>query len=134
VIDANVRVSLVIKLLTIDARIVVASVDTYLCFAEAVNGLDPQLRRSFGLVAPNLSNEHLGLLAGGEELDDGLAVRVYDTVEDDRTSVAAARSSPRLSRSSANALAAEDQRSPASAARAARTVKPFLVAHLSPTE
>ena len=41
VIDAYVRVSLVgIEVLTIDARIVVASVDTYLRFAEAVNRLD----------------------------------------------------------------------------------------------
>ncbi len=43
VIDAYVRVSLVgIELLTIDARIVIASVDTYLRFAEAVNRLDLQ--------------------------------------------------------------------------------------------
>jgi hypothetical protein len=41
VIDAYVRVSLVgIELLTIDARIVVASVDTYLRFAQAVNRMD----------------------------------------------------------------------------------------------
>jgi hypothetical protein len=41
VIDVYVRVSLVgIELLTIDARIVIASVDTYLHFAEAVNRLD----------------------------------------------------------------------------------------------
>src|ERR1700756_4297112 len=41
VIDAYVRVSaLGIEILTIDARIVVASVDTYLHFAEAVNRLD----------------------------------------------------------------------------------------------
>jgi gas vesicle structural protein len=41
VIDAFVQVSLVgIQLLTVDARIVVASVDTYLRFAEAVNRLD----------------------------------------------------------------------------------------------
>jgi gas vesicle structural protein len=41
VIDAYVRVSLVgIEILTIDARIVIASVDTYLHFAEAVNRLD----------------------------------------------------------------------------------------------
>jgi hypothetical protein len=40
VIDAYIRVSLVgIELLTIDARIVIASVDTYLRFAEAVNRL-----------------------------------------------------------------------------------------------
>ena len=43
VIDAYVRVSLVgIELLTIDARVVVASVDTYLRFAEATNRLDLQ--------------------------------------------------------------------------------------------
>ena len=41
VIDAFVGVSLVgIELLTIDVRIVVASVDTYLRFAEAANRLD----------------------------------------------------------------------------------------------
>ncbi len=41
VLDAYVRVSLIgIEILTIDARIVIASVDTYLRFAEAVNRLD----------------------------------------------------------------------------------------------
>jgi len=41
VIDIFLRVSLVgIELLTVDARIVIASVDTYLRFAEAVNRLD----------------------------------------------------------------------------------------------
>ena len=41
VLDAYVRVSLVgIEILTIDARVVIASVDTYLRFAEAVNRLD----------------------------------------------------------------------------------------------
>lgn len=41
VLDAYVRVSLVgIELVTIDARVVVASVDTYLQFADAVNRLD----------------------------------------------------------------------------------------------
>src|SRR5579885_2975602 len=41
VIDVYVRVALVgIELLTVDARIVIASVDTYLRFAEAVNRLD----------------------------------------------------------------------------------------------
>src|SRR5690349_25006340 len=41
VIDAYVRLSLVgIELITIDARVVVASVDTYLRFAEAVNRLN----------------------------------------------------------------------------------------------
>lgn len=41
VIDIYARVSLVgIEILTVDVRIVVASVDTYLRFAEAVNRLD----------------------------------------------------------------------------------------------
>ena len=41
VVDAYVRVSLVgIELLTVDARIVIASVDTYLRYAEAVGRLD----------------------------------------------------------------------------------------------
>jgi hypothetical protein len=41
VIDAYVRVSVIgIEVLTIDARIVIASVDTYLRFAEQVNRLD----------------------------------------------------------------------------------------------
>jgi hypothetical protein len=43
VIDVYVRVSLVgIELLTIDARVVIASVDTYLRFAEATHRLDLQ--------------------------------------------------------------------------------------------
>ena len=41
VIDAYVRVAVIgIELVTIDARIVIASVDTYLRFAETVNRLD----------------------------------------------------------------------------------------------
>ena len=43
VIDVYVRVSLAgIELLTIDARVVIASVDTYLRFAEATNRLNLQ--------------------------------------------------------------------------------------------
>jgi hypothetical protein len=52
VIDAFVRVSVIgIEILTIDARIVVASVDTYLRFAEAVNRLDLQDTELAGLPA-----------------------------------------------------------------------------------
>ena len=41
VIDAYVRLAVVgIEILTLDARIVIASVDTYLRFAEAVNRLE----------------------------------------------------------------------------------------------
>jgi len=50
VIDIYVRVSLVgIELLTIDARIVVASVGTYLRFAEAVNRLDLTETQTHGI-------------------------------------------------------------------------------------
>jgi gas vesicle structural protein len=50
VIDVFLRVSLVgIELLTVDARIVIASVDTYLRFAEAVNRLDLGESSSEGL-------------------------------------------------------------------------------------
>src|SRR5437764_13530109 len=56
VIDAYVRVALVgIELLTIDARIVIASVDTYLRFAEAVNRLDLTQTELAGL--PELQEE-----------------------------------------------------------------------------
>jgi hypothetical protein len=50
VIDVFLRVSLVgIELLTVDARIVIASVDTYLRFAEAVNRLEIGETQSEGL-------------------------------------------------------------------------------------
>jgi len=64
VIDAYVRVSLIgIELLTIDARIVVASVDTYLRFAEAVNRMD--LSESGGTGLPELvQNVTQGQISG----------------------------------------------------------------------
>lgn len=50
VIDAYVSVSLIgIEILSIDARIVIASVDTYLRFAEATNRLDLTKSRKPGL-------------------------------------------------------------------------------------
>jgi hypothetical protein len=50
VIDAYVRLSLVgIELLTIDARVVIAGVDTYLRFAQAVNRLDLSEKGGEGL-------------------------------------------------------------------------------------
>jgi hypothetical protein len=63
VIDAYVRVSLIgIEILTIDARIVIASVDTYLRFAEAVNRLDIKEDGSAGL--PDLMES---VTSGGAE-------------------------------------------------------------------
>jgi hypothetical protein len=56
VIDAYVRIAVIgIELITIDARIVIASVDTYLRFAEAVNRLDLTQTELAGL--PELQEE-----------------------------------------------------------------------------
>ena len=62
VIDVFVRVALVgIEILTIDARVVVASVDTYLRFAEATNRLD-----MYGKGAPKqLPDVVQGITEGG---------------------------------------------------------------------
>src|ERR671937_3047139 len=50
VIDAYIRISVIgIELVTIDARIVIASVDTSLRFAEAVNRLDLTQTEAAGL-------------------------------------------------------------------------------------
>ena len=58
VIDAYVRVSVVgIELLTVDARIVVASVDTYLRFAEATNRLELEETQR---TVPELMGDALG--------------------------------------------------------------------------
>lgn len=68
VIDAYVRISLAgIELLTIDARVVVASVDTYLRFAEAVNRLDLTTTESPGIrgLSRDLSSDK-----GDEEEED----------------------------------------------------------------
>jgi hypothetical protein len=75
VIDAFVRVSVIgIELVTIDARIVIASVDTYLRFAEAVNRLDlsetvvgglPELEEvATKEIAQHKAEDVLGPLAG----------------------------------------------------------------------
>src|ERR671914_2153280 len=72
VVDAYVRVSLVgIELLTIDARIVIASVDTYLRFAEAVNRLDltqvGEGRTLFDLQKDGAKEKTKGALEGTKE-------------------------------------------------------------------
>jgi gas vesicle structural protein len=73
VIDAYVRVSVIgIEVLTIDARIVIASVDTYLRFAEAVNRLDLRETELAGL--PELQEK------GAEEMTEGAIEGVEDKV------------------------------------------------------
>jgi gas vesicle structural protein len=59
VVDAWVRISLVgIDLITVEARVVIASIDTYLKYAEAV-GITPTVSR------PGSLGEGAGTPAGG---------------------------------------------------------------------
>src|SRR4051812_12718026 len=71
VIDASVRVSVIgIEVLTIDARIVVASVDTYLRFAEAVNRLDLTQTETAGITElrrGGAKEETEGAIEGAED-------------------------------------------------------------------
>jgi hypothetical protein len=96
VIDAYVRVALVgIELLTIDARIVIASVDTYLRFAEAVNRLDLQPAQEAtglpGLIDPmqesGARSKTRGALSGAkdkaQEVMSSITGRGNDEDEDD---------------------------------------------------
>jgi hypothetical protein len=63
VIDVFVRVSLIgIEILTVDARVVVASVDTYLRFAEAAERLNLEATRRPGV--PDLLQGLTGAVAG----------------------------------------------------------------------
>ena len=63
VIDAWVRVSLVgIDLITVEARVVVASIDTYLKYSEAVGQVAP-VSRPAELAERNLSAENAALRA-----------------------------------------------------------------------
>ncbi len=81
VIDAFVRVSLVgIEILKIDVRVVVASVDTYLRFAEACNRLDLEAgpHRSPGL--PDLVGEITESGARGKS--KGALSGAADTISD----------------------------------------------------
>jgi hypothetical protein len=97
VIDVFVRVSLVgIELLTIDARIVIASVDTYLRFAEAVNRLD--LNETGGEGLPEFfenmnedgaENKTKGVLEGAKESLFGSS----DDDDDDKKSSSSSRRS-----------------------------------------
>ena len=110
VIDAYVRVSLIgIEILTIDARIVVASVDTYLRFAEATGRLNlqeaddseglPELMES--MTSGGAKSKTKGALEGAKEkiLGDGDDKKDDD---DDNKSSSRRRSSSSSSRSSSS--------------------------------
>src|SRR3954447_16644195 len=119
VIDVYVRVALVgIELLTIDARIVIASVDTYLRFAEAVNRLDlTQVEEAKGL--PDLFGDmeeggagrktkgvlegaKEALFGGGDDDDDDGNSSSRRSSSSKRTSSRSQRSSAKKSSSSSN--------------------------------
>jgi hypothetical protein len=80
VIDAYVRIAVIgIELVTIDARIVIASVDTYLRFAEQVNRLDLTQTELAGL--PELQEK------GAEKETKGVIEGVEDEVTPDSSAV-----------------------------------------------
>jgi hypothetical protein len=101
VIDAYVRVSLIgIEILTIDARIVIASVDTYLRFAEAVGRLNiqasdespglPELME--GLTESGAKSKTRGALSGAKE---ALGIGGDDEDDDDKQRARTKRSRSR---------------------------------------
>jgi hypothetical protein len=104
VIDVFLRVSLVgIELLTVDARIVIASVDTYLHFAEAVNRLDLTEQGGEGLpeIMENITQDGAqsktkGVLQGAKESLFGSS----DEEEEEEESKSGSRRSSSGSRSS----------------------------------
>ncbi|MFC5907693.1 gas vesicle structural protein GvpA [Streptacidiphilus monticola] len=113
VIDAFVRVSLVgIEILRIDIRVVVASVDTYLRFAEACNRLD--LENKGGATLPDLVGDTTekighgktkGALSGAiESIADSFSRGAED---DDQDKEQAAETRPR--RSSSRSRRTEEQ-------------------------
>jgi len=121
VIDAYVRVSLIgIEILTIDARIVIASVDTYLRFAEAVGRMDiskddqseglPQLMES--VTSGGAESKTKGAIegvkdkiTGGGDHDD------TDSGHDDRRQRSRTRASSSSSRSRSSGSSSSGSRS-----------------------
>ncbi|MFE2442816.1 gas vesicle structural protein GvpA [Streptomyces melanosporofaciens] len=118
VIDAFIRVSLVgIEILKIDIRIVVASVDTYLRFAEACNRLDlesgpnksPGLPEVVeGITEGGARSKTKGALSGAGETVSKAAQSVADAIrpseedeEEPRRRRPARKAAPRKSEESA---------------------------------
>ena len=84
VIDAYVRISLLgIELVTIDARVVIASVDTYLRFAEATNRLD--LAANGGKSLPDMIEAGAGAVI--EHVASTVVERKVEHVKDSVTGV-----------------------------------------------
>jgi gas vesicle structural protein len=92
VIDLYVRASLIgIEVLTIDARVVIASVDTYLRFAEAVNRLDLEDSARPGLPELLSSGAEKAYEAGAKKVTKGAiesaTEKVAATIEDAKETV-----------------------------------------------
>ena len=111
VIDVYVRVSLIgIEVLTIDARIVIASVDTYLRFAEATNRLDLEQK------AKDLQDLVSGTMESGAEgktkgaLEGAKDAILGDDDEDDDDEKPRQRRSPSSSSSRPRKQAARSSR------------------------
>jgi len=102
VIDAYVRIAVIgIELITIDARIVIASVDTYLRFAEQVNRLDLNQTELGGL--PELQEQ------GAKKMTEGAIEGVEDEVTPDSSAVrTAAKGAAAAAAVGAAALAARE--------------------------
>ena len=102
VIDAYVRIAVIgIELITIDARIVIASVDTYLRFAEAVNRLDLNQTELGGL--PELQEQ------GAKKMTEGAIEGVEEEVTPDSSAVrTAAKGAAAAAAVGAAALAARE--------------------------
>ncbi|MFD5910446.1 gas vesicle structural protein GvpA [Streptomyces massasporeus] len=114
VIDAFVRVSLVgIEILKIDVRVVVASVDTYLRFAEACNRLDLEAgpRKDPGL--PDLVGEMTESGARGKSKGalSGAAETISDAFKQARDdgSERQGESRPRARKSTSSSRRKEEQ-------------------------
>jgi hypothetical protein len=105
VIDVFVRVSLVgIEILTIDARIVVASVDTFLRFAEATNRLDlygkgkggkDLTELTQGIMEGGAKGKTSGVLEGAMEKVDDMLAKGRDRREREEEPAAVPRRRPR---------------------------------------
>ena len=100
VVDVFLRVSLVgIELLTVDARIVIASVDTYLRFAEAVNRLDLTESGGQGLpeIMENITED--GAASKTKGVLEGAKEKLFGEGDDDEDGENGSRSSSGSSRS-----------------------------------
>jgi gas vesicle structural protein len=83
VIDVFARVALVgIEIVTIDARVVVASVDTYLQFAEACGRLDLSSAKPVGLPALVGEVAEQGARGKVQGALEGVGSAISNTVED----------------------------------------------------